>query len=242
MVVLSAAENAAESMGLITILGKAKIGDAEVVRPARPASMIWGGQFNQLAPRYRLARNFAVAVSGYETAPFALDAGGNAVVEMCKAGKARRAGQAGASRRFQGQRRAHSVIVAAERQARYRQYRRCQGRRAIWRSAWHRTRRSARTRSRLSGHTQVSYSRDPEAVKAATDRKAAVDKIVADLAAAAKAATEAKAAAEKKAADMTGRDAESDRGGQSGREGSSRSRRQGQSRRRRQGGRGESRR
>src|SRR5574342_184835 len=37
------------------------------------------------------------------------------------------------------------------------------------------------------GGGQVSYSRNPEAVKAATDRKAAVDKIVAELAATAKA-------------------------------------------------------
>jgi hypothetical protein len=50
--------------------------------------------------------------------------------------------------------------------------------------------------------TQVSYSRDPEGVKTATDRKAAVDKIVGELDAAAKAAATAKAEAEKKAADM----------------------------------------
>jgi hypothetical protein len=87
VVVLSAAENAPESMSLITVLGKATIGAAEVVRPARTASMVWGGVFNQVSPRTRLTRNLAIAVSGSETAPLFVDAGQNSVVEMCKAGK-----------------------------------------------------------------------------------------------------------------------------------------------------------
>ncbi len=86
-VVLSAAENAAESMSLITVLGKAKIGDAEVVRPARSATMVWGGNITQVTTRSRLTRNLAVAVSGSETAPFFVDSGQNVVLEMCKAGK-----------------------------------------------------------------------------------------------------------------------------------------------------------
>src|SRR5262245_54895387 len=45
------------------------------------------------------------------------------------------------------------------------------------------------------GTSQVNYARNPEAVKTATARKEAVDKIAAELAAAAKAAADAKAAA-----------------------------------------------
>ena len=199
--VLSAAENAAESMSLITILGKAKIGEAEVVRPARTATMVWGGQFNQVTPRTRLTRNLAIAVSGGETAPFFVDAGQNVVLEMCKAGKV----QVPLKLVRRGDFKSNVVLapssLAAERAAGQHHARRQDGRRQSGdHSAGQRAGR-ARTRSRVLGTTQVNYSRNPEAVKEATDRKAAVDKIVAELAAAAKAATDAKAAAEKKAAD-----------------------------------------
>ncbi len=46
LVLLAAAADAPESMGLISIVGKATIDGAEVVRPARFATMVWGGQFN----------------------------------------------------------------------------------------------------------------------------------------------------------------------------------------------------
>src|SRR5262249_62236146 len=87
VLVLSAAENAAESMSMVSVVGKAKIGMADATRPARTATMVWGGQLNQITPRWRLARNLAVSVRGEEVAPYYVDAGGNAVVEMCKAGK-----------------------------------------------------------------------------------------------------------------------------------------------------------
>jgi hypothetical protein len=201
VIVLSAAENAAEAMSLITILGKAKVGGAEIARPARAASMVWGGLVNQVSPRSRLARNMAVAVSGSETAPFFIDAGQNLVVEMCKAGKAqvpvklvRRGDFKGAvalapsslppnvkpaNITLDGNTAAGNLEINLPADVPVGTY----------------------TFS-LVGTTQVSYSRDPEAVKTATDRKTAVDKIVADLTVGAKAAADAKAAAEKKAADM----------------------------------------
>ncbi len=201
VLVLSAAENAPESMSLITILGKAKIGETEVTRPARPAAMIWGGRINQLAPRFRLARNFAIAVSGMETAPFFIDSGANLVVEMCKAGKAEVPIKLVRRGDFKGTVQLAPSSVPPNVKAP-----------AVTLDA---SKAEAKLEFPLPanvpvgsytfsvvGSTQVSYSRDPEAVTAATQRKTAVDKIVAELAAASKAATEAKAAAEKRAADM----------------------------------------
>ena len=65
--VLSAAEDAPEAMTAINIVGKAKIGDQEIARPARAATMIWGGVFQQVTARSRLARDLVIAVSGGET-------------------------------------------------------------------------------------------------------------------------------------------------------------------------------
>ena len=200
VVVLSAAEDAPESMGLITVLGKAKIGDAEVVRPARAATMVWGGQINQITPRTRLARNLALAVSS-ETAPFFVDAGQNTVLEMCKAGKVQvplklvRRGDfksnvtlapsplppnvRPSNLTLDGNTAAGNLEIALPPNAPVGTY-----------------------TFAVLGATQVNYARNPEAVKEATDRKTAVDKIVAELAAAAKAATEAKAVAEKRATEL----------------------------------------
>jgi hypothetical protein len=199
--VLSAAENAAESMSLITVLGKAKIGDVEVVHPARAATMVWGGQINQITPRARLARNLALAVSG-ETAPFFVDAGQNTVLEMCKAGKVqlplklvRRSDLKSnvilspsplppnvrpSALTLDGKTDGGNLEIALPANAPVGTY-----------------------SFAVLGATQVNYARNPEAVKEATDRKTAVDKIVAELAAASKAAVEDKAAAEKRAVELT---------------------------------------
>mgnify|MGYP001244675882 CR=1 FL=1 len=201
VVVLTAAENAAESMSLITILGKAKVGGADVVRPARTATMVWGGLLNQVTPRTRLARNLAVAVSGSETAPFFVDAGPNTVLEMCKAGKVQVPLKLIRRGEFKGDVvlapsslppnvRPATVTLDAKTEAGNLEI-------ALPPNAPVGTYTFA-----VLGTTQVSYSRNPEAVKTATDRKAAVDKIVAELAATAKAAGEAKAVAEKKSADL----------------------------------------
>jgi hypothetical protein len=201
VVVLSAAENAAESMSLVTILGKAKIGNAEVARPARSASMIWGGVVNQVAPRTRLTRNLALAVSGGETAPFFIDAGQNLVVEMCKAGKVQVPIKLVRRGDFKGNvaLAASSLPPNAKPTNISLDPNTAAGNLVIDLPA----NVPVGTFSfSVLGTTQVSYSRDPEAVKAATDRKTAVDKIVADLDAAAKATVAAKAAAEKKSADM----------------------------------------
>jgi hypothetical protein len=200
-IVLSAAEDAAESMSLITVLGRAKIGEAEVVRPARAATMVWGGLINQVTPRSRLTRNLALAVSGSETFPFAIDLGQNPVLEMCKAGKVALPIKLIRRGDFKG-----NVVLAPS-------------------SLPPNVRPSNITLDpnasagnleialppnapvgtysfSVLASTQVSYSRDPEAVKTVETRKAAVDKIVGELDAANKTAASAKAAAEKAAVDM----------------------------------------
>lgn len=200
--VLAAAEDAPESMSLVTVLGKAKIGDSEVVRPARTASMVWGGALNQVTPRTRLTRNLAVAVSGSESAPFFVDTGAGTVLEMCKAGKVelpikliRRGDFKGdvalaSSQLPPNVKQVTSSIAGAA----------AEGKLEVALPA---NAPVGTYTFSILGTSQVNYSRNPEAVKEATDRKAAVDKIVADLTAAAKAATDAKSAAEKKAADTT---------------------------------------
>jgi hypothetical protein len=199
-IVLSAAENAAESTALVTILGKAKIGDTEVVRPARSASMVWGGRINQITPRSRLTRNLAVAVSGSELFPFFVDAGQNLVLEMCKAGKV----QVPLKLVRRGDFKGNVVLTPSTLPPNVRPS--------------NVTLDPNATAGNLEinlppnvppgtysfsvlGTTQISYSRNPEAVKAATDRKAVVDKVVGELDAASKASLAAKAAAEKKAAE-----------------------------------------
>ncbi|HEX3725396.1 MAG TPA: PPC domain-containing protein, partial [Pirellulales bacterium] len=199
-IVLSAAENAAESTALVTILGKAKIGDTEVVRPARSASMVWGGRINQITPRSRLTRNLAVAVSGSELFPFFVDAGQNLVLEMCKAGKV----QVPLKLVRRGDFKGNVVLTPSTLPPNVRPSNVTLDPNAT----------SGNLEINLPpnvppgtysfsvlGTTQISYSRNPEAVKAATDRKAVVDKVVGELDAASKASLAAKAAAEKKAAE-----------------------------------------
>ncbi len=199
-VVLTAAENAAESMSLVSIVGKAKIGDAQVVRPARNATMVWGGLINQATPRARLTRNLAVAVSGGETFPFFVDAGG-AVLEMCKAGKV----QVPLKLLRRGDFKGNVVLAPSSLPPNVRPTNITLDANAAAGNLEINLPPNVPVGTysfSVLATTQVNYSRDPEAVKAATDRKAAVDKIVVELDAASKAAIAAKADADKKAADM----------------------------------------
>jgi hypothetical protein len=89
-IVLTATEDAAPAGTLIQVIGKAKLGEAEVTRTARY------GTGTRLAPRannqplspaaVRLARGLAVSVSDIELAPFSLQAGENKVYEVSRAG------------------------------------------------------------------------------------------------------------------------------------------------------------
>ncbi|HEX7377057.1 MAG TPA: PPC domain-containing protein, partial [Pirellulales bacterium] len=84
--VLTAADNAAPTVASFRLVGKAKVGAAEVTRAARPASLVWAGQPGQFNARARLAGELMLEVAESETAPFTIRAAGN-VLEMSRAGK-----------------------------------------------------------------------------------------------------------------------------------------------------------
>jgi hypothetical protein len=88
MLVLTAAEDAAEWSGTIRVVGKAKVGDAEVVREARGGSLVWGSNDrNQQPIRARMTSSIAFAVTDKETAPLAIEVGAGQVLETSLAGK-----------------------------------------------------------------------------------------------------------------------------------------------------------
>ncbi|HVR74202.1 MAG TPA: hypothetical protein VMT52_07720 [Planctomycetota bacterium] len=73
--VLEAAEGAAGWTGTIQVTGKARIGDADVVRRARAAALVWPGVEEQAPPRSRLTSGLAIASSAAEMEPFFVEAG-----------------------------------------------------------------------------------------------------------------------------------------------------------------------
>jgi hypothetical protein len=82
----AAGENAAAAVGTVSISGAAHIGADDVVRSARPATMISAGVPNIVTPRSRLARDLVVGVAGGEVSPFALDVGASSALEMARPG------------------------------------------------------------------------------------------------------------------------------------------------------------
>ncbi len=88
MLVLSADENAASWAGSIKVVGKAKIGDDDVVREARGGSIVWTIANRQNEnPRARMTSDIAIAVSGEETESVAIDAGESKTWETSLGGK-----------------------------------------------------------------------------------------------------------------------------------------------------------
>ncbi len=88
LLMLTAAENAAGWVGLIKVVGKARIGDADVVREARGGAVNWTvADYNNEAIQSRLARDFVLAASGVESAPISIEPGENKLWETSVAGK-----------------------------------------------------------------------------------------------------------------------------------------------------------
>jgi len=85
--VLKAADDAAEWAGIVKVIGKAKVGEAEIVREARSGTVVWTGQQNQTASQGRVAQSIALAVSAAEVAPFVVELKNDQPWEMSKAGK-----------------------------------------------------------------------------------------------------------------------------------------------------------
>ncbi|MEX2186237.1 MAG: hypothetical protein WD875_05570 [Pirellulales bacterium] len=87
VVTLIAEESAADWVGEITITGKAKIGDAELTRTARPGAVVVPAQNGNETSRSRLARSLVLAVTAGETAPAVVRAGEGKMWEMARGGK-----------------------------------------------------------------------------------------------------------------------------------------------------------
>ena len=85
--VLKAADDAPAAATAFHLVGKAKVGDGEIVREARAAALVWPGQQRQAAARSRLTNNLALAVSDSEPAPFTIEPKDSAHWEMSRAGK-----------------------------------------------------------------------------------------------------------------------------------------------------------
>ncbi|MDR3639020.1 MAG: pre-peptidase C-terminal domain-containing protein [Isosphaeraceae bacterium] len=205
--VLTVADGATSGAAPITIKGRATIGPNEVVREVRPASMIWPTLMTGVTySRSRLTHQLIVAVDSHESAPFSLEVRPDLVLEASPLGTVKVPVSVVRRGDFKG-----SVTLAAH------------GLPPIPSNVLHAqppyfTSQEIKANENvtefvltvpygaptgthsffLSGAGNARYSRNPEALKAALDRKAAVEKIVADTAARSKSALEAQAAAEKR--------------------------------------------
>jgi hypothetical protein len=83
-VLLSSCEKPERWIGAIRILGKAKIGDSELVREARGGAVSWPvADASAEAVRPRLTRDIALAVSAAESAPGQRHRGGREALGNC---------------------------------------------------------------------------------------------------------------------------------------------------------------
>lgn len=88
LLLLTAAEGAARWAGPIRIVGKAKVGETEIVRDARPAVVSWNvPDFNNEPVPARLAQEFDLAVSGVENAPISVEPAEDKVWEAAAGAK-----------------------------------------------------------------------------------------------------------------------------------------------------------
>lgn len=197
--VLSAAENAADWTGTIEIVGRAKIGEAEVARSARPGAVLYAAQQNRPADA-RLARSLALAVTAADTAPFDVNLGEGKTWEMSRAGKLELPVKVTRRGTVKG-----NITLTAQGLPPNVQPQNLtldgntnEGKFAL------QIQPNAPLGSfslYLQAQSTVAYRRDPAAAEAAAKAKAEVDKLAADLAAASTAAETAKQTATKEAAD-----------------------------------------
>ena len=198
--ILTAAPDAVDWIGAVEVVGKARVGDKEVVRRARPGAVVWPGVENTIAPRSRVARSLVVGVTS-EAVAFTVEAPGG-VLEMSRGGTLQIPVTLTRRGDFKGPVALAAVGLPANvgpknitldpNTATANFELGIQPGAPVGTYTFH-----------LHATSQVSYSRNPEAVKAATDRKAELDQAVADAAASAKVSAEAKAAADKTAGEAT---------------------------------------
>ncbi len=199
---LTAAESAAGWVGPLKIVGKAKIGETEVVREARGATVNWTvSDYNNDPIQSRLTRDFVLAVSGVESAPISIEPSESKVWECPEAGKlkiplklARRAdfnanlklkaaglGALDKLKEIEVDGKATNATVEID-------------------LAEHKVPAGTHTFF-LQTQTPGKYRNNPEAAKAAEDALKQTEKLIADLTATNKAAPQIKQAAVKTAAE-----------------------------------------
>jgi hypothetical protein len=212
--VLKAADEAPPGVASISVNGKAMIGSTEVVREARNAAMIWPTLMTGIVyPRSRLTHQLAIAITAEEAAPFSVDVAADLVLETTRTGTVkfpvnvvRRGDFKGAiTLKAYGLPPTPGNVVHSQ-------------------PVYYTTNEIKADQTTadftmtvpphaplgtftffVSGVGTVNYARDPEALKASTDRKAAIEQIVADDAARVlKAMADAKTAADKVASSTTG--------------------------------------
>jgi hypothetical protein len=165
--------------------------------------MIWGGVQNQAAARSRVSRNLAVAVSAAETAAFALDPGANPVIEMSRMGTIKLPVKIVRRGEFKGAVSMSAVGLPANVAPKNNTNVDAANAAGEFEIKLAANSPLGSYSFCLLGISDVPYARNPEALKAALDRKAMLEKLSADETAAAKTAAEAKAAADKKLAETT---------------------------------------
>ena len=83
LLLLTAAEDAENWFGPITVVGKARVGDSERVREARAGTISWTvPDYNNEAVRSRLMHELFLSVSGVESAPITIEPAENRIWEV----------------------------------------------------------------------------------------------------------------------------------------------------------------
>lgn len=221
--VFTAADTAETWAGVIQINGKAKIAGADAVREARGGSVVWAPVANQQNARAesRLTRNIALAVSSAEAAPFQVEVAEAKVYEMSRAGKLEIPLKITRRGDFKGAVAIVSTPMPSNMKINNFNIDAGKGDAKLQVDVPNNAPLGTYTFT-LVGTSQVSYARNPEAVKEAeaakkpidqalaamndeakklTQAKTDADKAATDAAAEAKKTADAKAAAEKKSAE-----------------------------------------
>lgn len=197
--VLTASDQAADWVGNIEIVGRARIGETEVARNARAGTVLYAAQQNRPADA-RLARGLALAVTAADMAPFTVELGEGKLWEMSRAGKLEipvkltRRGEIKGNLTLSAQ----GLPPNVQPQNLTFDGNTNEGKFTLQINA------NAPLGSfafYLQTQGNVGYRRDPASAEAAAKAKADIEKLAADLAAAAQAAETAKQAALKAATD-----------------------------------------
>ena len=202
LLMLTAAENAAGWVGPVRIFGKAKIGEAEVAREARGATVNWTvTDYNNEAIQSRLTRDFVLAVSGVEAAPISIESSESKLWETSEAGKLKIPLKLTRRADFNANLKLKAVGISALDKLKEIEV---DGKatNAIVEIDLAEQKIPAGTHSfYLQTQTPGKYRNNPEAAKAAEEALKQAEKLVADLTAALKTAPEVKQAAIKTATD-----------------------------------------